>query len=83
MAFREGNSPHWHKITPNIAHAERLVEVIKNEQLMTKGPQALNILANDGSVLQLRTDTLCVHGDNPESVAAVQRIREALGPLAS
>ncbi|PKB87683.1 hypothetical protein A8A01_25085 [Ewingella americana] len=51
MAFREGNSPHWHKITPNIAHAERLVEVIKNEQLMTKGPQALNILANDGSVV--------------------------------
>lgn len=51
MAFREGNSASWHKIPPNIAHAERLVEVIKNEQLMNKGPQALNILANEGNVV--------------------------------
>ncbi len=49
MAFREGNDKSWHKITPNIAHAERLIEVIKNEQLMSRGPQALAILANDGS----------------------------------
>lgn len=49
MAFREGNDKSWYKITPNIAHAERLIEVVKNEQLMSRGPQALAILANDGS----------------------------------
>ncbi|MGC6387904.1 DUF308 domain-containing protein [Ewingella sp. S1.OA.A_B6] len=49
MAFREGNDKYWHRITPNITHAERLIEVIKNEQLMSRGPQALAILANDGS----------------------------------
>ena len=46
--------------------------------------QALNIaagrplVANDGSQLQLHANTLCVHGDNASSIAAVQRIRESL-----
>ncbi|MEB0042003.1 MULTISPECIES: 5-oxoprolinase subunit PxpA [unclassified Pseudomonas] len=39
--------------------------------------------ASDGSDLLLTTDTLCVHGDNISSVAAVQRIRQALGELRS
>ncbi|TRX74818.1 5-oxoprolinase subunit PxpA [Pseudomonas mangiferae] len=34
--------------------------------------------AADGSDLLLDCDTLCVHGDNAASVAAVKRIREAL-----
>jgi 5-oxoprolinase (ATP-hydrolysing) subunit A len=34
--------------------------------------------ASDGSPLRLQADTLCVHGDNPESVAVVRRIAEAL-----
>ncbi|MGR2737073.1 5-oxoprolinase subunit PxpA [Billgrantia sp. Q4P2] len=33
--------------------------------------------AADGTLLHLPCDTLCVHGDNPESVAAVRAIREA------
>jgi 5-oxoprolinase (ATP-hydrolysing) subunit A len=37
--------------------------------------------ASDGSDLSLNADTLCVHGDNASSVAAVQRIRQALGEL--
>ena len=36
------------------------------------------LVASDGSALQLHANTLCVHGDNASSVAAVQRIREAL-----
>lgn len=32
----------------------------------------------DGKPLVLEADTLCVHGDNPESVAAVRAIRNAL-----
>lgn len=39
------------------------------------------LVASDGSPLPLRADTLCVHGDNAGSVAAVQRIRDALQGL--
>ena len=37
-----------------------------------------SLIASDGSPLVLQANTLCVHGDNASSVAAVQRIREAL-----
>ncbi|MBP5076307.1 LamB/YcsF family protein [Pseudomonas chlororaphis] len=39
------------------------------------------LLASDGSDLHLKANTLCVHGDNASSVAAVQRIRAALQQL--
>lgn len=51
MIFREENSKIWHRITPNIANSERLIEVIKNEQLMYRGPWALNTLAQGGDIL--------------------------------
>lgn len=35
----------------------------------------------DGSELVLAADTLCVHGDNEESIAAVRRIRDMLNTL--
>lgn len=41
------------------------------------------LTANDGSALKLASDTLCVHGDNAGSIAAVKRIREALRALES
>ena len=41
------------------------------------------LTASDGSSVQLRAQTLCVHGDNQSSVMAVQQIREALDSLAS
>ncbi len=31
-----------------------------------------------GNKIQLEADTLCVHGDNPESIALIQRIRRTL-----
>ncbi|WP_085987303.1 5-oxoprolinase subunit PxpA [Pseudomonas alabamensis] len=37
--------------------------------------------ADDGSALHLAARTLCVHGDNAGSVAAVRQIREALDAL--
>jgi UPF0271 protein len=37
-----------------------------------------NLVASDGSALHLQANTLCVHGDNASSVAAVRRIRQAL-----
>lgn len=36
------------------------------------------ITAVDGSALVLAADTLCVHGDNPESIATVAAIRQLL-----
>ncbi|MFY0988897.1 5-oxoprolinase subunit PxpA [Halomonas sp. C05BenzN] len=41
------------------------------------------LTASDGSELMLAADTLCVHGDNPESIAAVKAIRQALNDLES
>ncbi|GEK46061.1 5-oxoprolinase subunit PxpA [Bisbaumannia pacifica] len=39
------------------------------------------LAASDGSELVLEAETLCVHGDNPESIAAVVAIRQALNAL--
>ncbi|MEE8727490.1 MAG: DUF6585 family protein [Rahnella inusitata] len=50
MLFREENSRTWHHITPNIANSERLIEIIKTEQLMFRGPWALNTLAQGGDI---------------------------------
>lgn len=41
------------------------------------------LTASDGSEFVLAADTLCVHGDNPESIAAIKAIREALTGLVS
>lgn len=40
-----------------------------------------SIQSAEGKALQLEADTLCVHGDNPESVAAVRAIRDAFMEL--
>lgn len=37
------------------------------------------VITASGRRLALAADTLCVHGDNPEAVAAVQRIRALMG----
>jgi 5-oxoprolinase (ATP-hydrolysing) subunit A len=36
------------------------------------------VTAIDGSEITFKADTICVHGDNPEAVALVKHIREAL-----
>ncbi|MFP4138421.1 MAG: 5-oxoprolinase subunit PxpA [Halomonas sp.] len=54
-------------------------EVIIDQALRIASGRPLT--ANDGSELVLTADTLCVHGDNPESIAAVKAIREALDRL--
>jgi len=36
------------------------------------------VTATDGSEIDLKADTLCVHGDNPAAVQMVRRIRETL-----
>lgn len=39
------------------------------------------LAASDGSPLVLQADTLCVHGDNAESIAAVRAIRQLMDTL--
>ncbi len=56
-------------------------ETVATQALCLAKGEALT--ASDGSPLVLRADTLCVHGDNAGSVAAVQRIRQALEKLAA
>lgn len=54
--------------------------VIVDQAVRIAGGRALTSVG--GESLTLAADTLCVHGDNPESIAAVKAIREALtGPV--
>jgi UPF0271 protein len=36
------------------------------------------VVAMDGTEIELKADTLCVHGDNPAAVEMVRRIRQEL-----
>lgn len=54
-------------------------ETIIDQALRIATGQPLTV--GDGSELLLRADTLCVHGDNEDSIAAVRRIREMLDSL--
>jgi UPF0271 protein len=56
-------------------------QVVEQALIIARGD---HLTASDGSALHLQANTLCVHGDNAGSVAAVQRIRAALNqPSAS
>lgn len=62
---------------PGAVHHD--AEVIIAQAMTLARGEALT--ASDGSALLLKADTLCVHGDNASSIAAVQRIRHALSEL--
>ncbi len=55
-------------------------EQILAQALAIAGGQAFADL--DGQPLQLRADSLCVHGDNPESLAVLRRLRALLDACA-
>jgi UPF0271 protein len=48
--------------------AERAIKMIKDRR----------ITAVDGSEFEVEVDTICVHGDNPEAINLVKKIREEL-----
>ncbi|WP_416140581.1 5-oxoprolinase subunit PxpA [Halomonas sp. HK25] len=62
---------------PGAVHHDQQVIVDQARRIATGQP----LTANDGSEFVLAADTLCVHGDNPESIAAVKAIRQALNAL--
>ena len=39
------------------------------------------VVPYDGNPLRLTADSLCVHGDNPQSLAVLRRLRAALDSL--
>lgn len=64
--------------TPGAVHHDP--DTIVKQAIAIARQQPIQTL--DGQSLTLEADTLCVHGDNPESVAAVHAIRDALQEMA-
>ncbi|MBD3642299.1 MAG: LamB/YcsF family protein [Marinobacter sp.] len=60
--------------TPGAVH-EDPDEILAQAVRIAKGEP---LTAIDGSQIVLNADTLCVHGDNNDSIAAIQSIREAI-----
>ncbi|MGF2735971.1 5-oxoprolinase subunit PxpA [Marinobacter sp. DUT-1] len=60
--------------TPGAVH-EDPDEILEQAMKIARGEP---LIAIDGSEIVLHADTLCVHGDNNESIAAIQSIREAI-----
>lgn len=58
---------------PGAVHAEPET-IIEQARRIARG----ETLTTSGGELILEADTLCVHGDNPESIAAIRRIRDAI-----
>jgi hypothetical protein len=50
MIFREEGHDTWHKITGNISHATQLITIIKKQQLITRGSEALQRLAQGETI---------------------------------
>jgi UPF0271 protein len=48
--------------------AERAVRMVRDGR----------IVARDGTVLDVRADTICIHGDTPDSAALAAAVRKAL-----
>jgi len=63
---------------PGAVHHDSEV-IVRQALTLARGE---TLVAIDGSPLPLQADTLCVHGDNAGSIAAVRRIRDALTDMA-
>jgi UPF0271 protein len=48
--------------------AERIIRLVKEG----------SVTAIDGTEMKLKADTICVHGDNPQALSLVKRIRDSL-----
>jgi 5-oxoprolinase (ATP-hydrolysing) subunit A len=72
--------PAGHLVSRNLPGAvHHDPDTVVNQALILARKESL--IASDGSELNLNVDTLCVHGDNAASIAAVQRIRQAFAEL--
>jgi UPF0271 protein len=60
--------------TPGAVIHDQEAVAEKVHRLVTEGL----VRAADGSDIELKAETICVHGDNPEALALVKKIRETL-----
>jgi UPF0271 protein len=63
-------------VARNQAHAVHGEEKALEQALLLAQDQL--VVTESGQRLEVRADTLCVHGDNPAALALVKRIRESL-----
>jgi UPF0271 protein len=64
-----------------VSRREKGAVIEDHEQVAKRGlKMALDgkVTAIDGTEIELKADTLCVHGDNPDAVQMVKRIRQEL-----
>ena len=59
---------------PGSVHHDPQLIINQVEQLVTNG----TVTTIDGNELALKADTICVHGDNPESINTVQQLRKVI-----
>jgi len=59
---------------PGSVHHDPQLIIDQVKQLVTKG----TVTTIDGNELSLKADTICVHGDNPESIKTVQLLRKVI-----
>ncbi|WP_311949134.1 5-oxoprolinase subunit PxpA [Halomonas piscis] len=59
---------------PGAVHRD-VDQIVEQARRIARGEP---LSASDGRELRLEADTLCVHGDNPESIAAISAIRDAV-----
>ncbi|MGQ8363843.1 5-oxoprolinase subunit PxpA [Glaciecola sp. 1036] len=55
--------------------------VLNNEQTLEQAVMLITegqVLTDAGTHIMLKADTICVHGDNPEALSVVQKIRQML-----
>jgi len=60
--------------TPGAVIESLDASIVQVRRLVAHG----EVLAGDGSVVHLRADTLCLHGDRPDAAAFARAVREAL-----
>ena len=89
-AAKELNVPVWQEVFADRKYTKEgfLVPrtqagaVIEDESAALKQVMSMSkdgkVVAIDGSVISLQTDTLCIHGDNPHAVEFAKKIKAAL-----
>jgi UPF0271 protein len=81
VAFEAFPDRAYHKDGSLVSRREKGA-VIHDHEIVAKRALKMALegkgIAIDGTEIELRADTLCVHGDNPAAVEMVKRIREEL-----
>jgi len=65
-------------LTPRAKPGAMITDVEQSVRQVLQMVQQGTVTAQDGTVVPVRADTLCIHGDQPGAVAFATRLREAL-----